>query len=55
MRNLKKVHFDRRRLPDAPIYWRQRGDDAFRPFTPTDYRSVRREFEAAERLELLDR
>jgi fatty-acyl-CoA synthase len=55
VRNLKRVHFCRRRLPDAPIYWRRRGDTAFCPFTTADYQALRREFDAAERLELLDR
>jgi fatty-acyl-CoA synthase len=55
VRNLKKVHFDRRRLPDAPLYWRSRGDAAFRPLTPEAYEGLRRQFAAAEKLELLDR
>jgi hypothetical protein len=55
VRNLKKLHFCRRRLPDAPIFWRTRGDTAYRPFTAADYAAVRREFEASERVELLDR
>jgi fatty-acyl-CoA synthase len=55
VRNLKAVHFDRRRLPDAPVYWRRRGDTAFQPFTADDFAALRREFEAAEREELLDR
>ena len=55
VRNLKKLHFCRRRLPDAEIWWRQRGDETFRPFRAEDYEALRREFEAAERVELLDR
>jgi len=55
VRNLKKVHFDRRRLPDAALYWRRRGDDRYRPFDAAAYQALRGEFEAAERLELLDR
>jgi len=55
VRNLKKLHFCRRRLPDAPIFWRTRGDSAYRPFTDADYQVVRRQFEASERVELLDR
>jgi fatty-acyl-CoA synthase len=55
VRNLKNVHFDRNRLPDAPIYWRGRTDQSFRPFTRQDYDRLREEFAAAERLELLDR
>jgi fatty-acyl-CoA synthase len=55
VRNLKQVHFDRRRLPDAPVYWRRRGDAAFHPFSAADYEALRQEFAAAEKLELLDR
>jgi fatty-acyl-CoA synthase len=55
VRNLKRVHFDRRRLPDAPIFWRRRGDDAFRPFDAAAYEALRAEFAAAEKLDLLDR
>ncbi len=54
VRNLKKLHFDRRRLPDAAIYWRQRGDESFRPFASDDYEALRRDFAAAEREHLLD-
>jgi hypothetical protein len=55
VRNLKGTHFNRRLLPDAPIYWRKRGDDAFKPFTKDDYEALRRDFEQAERLHLLER
>jgi hypothetical protein len=55
VRNLKKDHFNRDRLPDAPIYWRRRGDDRFHPFTAGDFAGLRREFDAAERGALLDR
>ena len=55
VRKLKAVHFDRRRLPDAEIWWRERGDPCFRPFRSADYEALRREFEAAERVSLLDR
>jgi len=55
VRNLKALHFCRRRLADAPIFWRTRGDTAFRPFSSADYQTVRRQFEAAERTEMLDR
>lgn len=55
VRNLKKVHFDRRRLLDEPIYWRRRGDSAFRPFSAADFAGLREEFERAERGQLLDR
>jgi len=55
IRNLKKVHFDRRRLPTEPIYWRRRGDSSYTPFTEADFETLRREFAAAEKLDLLDR
>ena len=55
VRNLKKVHFDLRRLGDAPVYWRQRGDTAFRRFGSEDLAALREEFVRAERVELLDR
>ena len=55
VRNLKKVHFDRNRLPDAPLYWRKRGDDSFKPLTAGDYDGLRKEFAKAEKLDHLDR
>jgi fatty-acyl-CoA synthase len=55
VRNYKKVHFDRNRLPDAELYWRRRGDTEFKPFGRADYDELRAEFGARERLELLDR
>jgi fatty-acyl-CoA synthase len=55
VRNLKRVHFDRRRLPDAQLYWRTRGDTSFRPFGAEDYEALRKDFERSERLALLDR
>lgn len=55
VRHLKREHFDRRRIPDAPIFWRRRGDRAYRPFTTSDWETVRGEFARAERLHLLDR
>ncbi len=55
VRNLKKDHFDRRRLPDAEIYWQRRGDRAYRVFTREDFAALQREFEASERSALLDR
>lgn len=55
VRHLKAVHFDRRRLPEAPLYWRERGDNAFKPFTADDFAKLREDFEQAERGQLLDR
>jgi fatty-acyl-CoA synthase len=53
VRHLKRDHFDRQRLPGSRIYWRERGDEAFKPFSPEDYEALRKRFEAAERLPLL--
>ena len=55
VRNLKRVHFDRHRLPDEPLFWRRRGSTTFEPFGADDFEALRREFAAAEKLELLDR
>ena len=55
VRELKRVHFNRRGLPGAPIYWRERGDRGFKPFTAADYEALREEFRSAERLSLLER
>jgi fatty-acyl-CoA synthase len=55
VRNLKQVHFDRRRLPDAPLFWRTRGDQSYRPFTAADFEKLRAEFTAREKSQLLDR
>jgi fatty-acyl-CoA synthase len=54
VRNLKGVHFDRRRLPDDPIFWRRRGETTFHPFEARDYEALRGKFVASERLGLLD-
>jgi hypothetical protein len=55
VRNLKLLHFDRRRLPEEPIYWRRRGEQGFRPFEAADYEQLRGEFARSERLALLER
>lgn len=55
VRHLKAMHFDRRRLPEEPIFWRERGDSAYKPFTPDDFTRLRQDFVRAERAELLDR
>jgi fatty-acyl-CoA synthase len=55
VRNLKQVHFDRNRLPDAPIFFRVRGDTTYRPFIAAEYAKLREEFAAREKLDLLDR
>lgn len=55
VRNLKKVHFDRNRLSNEPLFWRRRGDTAYRPLSAEDYAALRAEFARAEKLDLLDR
>jgi hypothetical protein len=55
VRNLKRVHFDRNRLANEPVYFRRRGDSSFRPLTAPEYAELRAEFAAAEKLDLLDR
>ena len=55
VRNLKKTHFDRNRLPDDSIFWRTRGDKGYRTFSVQDYEQLRETFAKAERLALLDR
>jgi fatty-acyl-CoA synthase len=55
VRNLKQLHYDRRRLPDDPIFWRRRGEEGFRPFEAADYENLRAEFVRSERLALLER
>ena len=55
VRNLKRVHFDRRRLRDAADLLaaaRRHGLPAVRR---ADYEALRHEFAAAEKLDLLDR
>ena len=55
VRNLKRDHFDLRRLADQPIYWRRRGDTGYRAFTRAEFDLLRKDFEAAERVALIDR
>jgi hypothetical protein len=55
VRNLKKVHFDKNRLGDAPVFFRRRGDTAYHPLTAAAYGKLREEFAASEKLDLLDR
>ncbi|MCZ6712605.1 MAG: AMP-binding protein [Deltaproteobacteria bacterium] len=55
VRNLKRVHFDRRRLPHDAIFWRERGDTSFKPLGREDFEALYAKFQAAERAHLLDR
>ena len=54
VRELKREHFHRGRLPGASLYWRERGDTAFKPFRRRDFDELRGRFAAAERERLLD-
>jgi len=55
VRTLKKEHFHRGRLEDAPLYWRRRGDTTFSWLSAQDFERLRAEFAAAERADLLER
>ncbi len=54
VRNLKKVHFDPRRVQD-PLWFRERGDTSYRPFGLAEFERLRVSFRAAEREQVLDR
>lgn len=54
VRELKRDHFHRERLPDAPLFWRERGDRAYRVFTDADFAQLRTRFQDAERHTLLE-
>jgi len=54
VRELKRDHFHRGRLPDAPLFWRERREGAFKPFTAADFEALRERFRAAERERLLE-
>jgi len=56
VRTYKQLHFDRRRVPpEEALFWRERGDTAFKPFGEEDFDHLREEFAAREKLDLLDR
>jgi fatty-acyl-CoA synthase len=55
VRNLKKAHFHPDRVGGDPLYWRRRGDAAFKPFDRDEFAALRREFAAAEKVDLLER
>jgi fatty-acyl-CoA synthase len=54
VRELKRQHFDLSRHPDMVLYFRERGDDTYRRFTPDDYDALRRRFADNGRAHLLD-
>ena len=55
VRHLKKDHYHRERLADAPLFWRERGDTTYREFSAADFEAVRERFRASERSDLLER
>ena len=52
-RELQKQKFDPDVVKD-PIYWRERGDNAFKRFTSNDYEQVKKKFEETGNKHLLD-
>lgn len=54
VRNLKAAHF-RPSVVSDPLFWRERGDNSFKPMTAQDYERLRARFVEAERLSLLER
>jgi fatty-acyl-CoA synthase len=54
VRELKREGFDLARHPEMALFFRQRGDDTYRRFTPDDYASLREQFTANGRVHLLD-
>jgi fatty-acyl-CoA synthase len=54
VRNLKSVHYDPRRVRE-PLYFRERGDDRYKPLRLEDFEAMRKRFAGAEKLDLLDR
>lgn len=54
VRNLKADHYHPERVPGS-IYWRERGDGGYKALADEDWQRLRTTFEAAERLDLLDR
>ncbi len=54
VRELKRDHFHRERLPDASLFWRERGDDAYRSFGAGYFAELRTLFQDAEREALLE-
>jgi len=53
VRDLKRSHYSPI-YTDDPVFWRRRGDSAYRQLTQDDYELLRTEFEAAERLNILE-
>ncbi len=54
-RPLKSENFNIERTPDMRVYFRQRGDDTFRPLTAGDFSEIKKHFVKTGREELLAR
>ena len=53
IRPLKRDHFNLKKHPEMIIYYRQRGDTTYHPFTPEAYLDTMRNFEKNGRLHIL--
>jgi len=53
VRDLKRSHYSPL-YSDDPVFWRRRGDSTYRLLTNDDYQALRTEFDAAERLQVLE-
>ncbi len=54
-RSLKSEHFNIERHPDMVVYFRQRGDEAYRPLTRDAFAAIQEHFSRMGREELLER
>ncbi|MFP4040594.1 MAG: AMP-binding protein [Desulfosudaceae bacterium] len=54
VRPFKRQHFNIKAHPDMEVYFRQRGDTTYHPFTPEAYQSLQQQFEATGRAHLLE-
>lgn len=54
VRPLKHEYFNLKWVPEGAIYFRQRGDDTYKPFTQTDLDTLKEEFKKNERIQLLE-
>jgi hypothetical protein len=54
IRSLKKEHFNIEKNPTMKVFYRQRGDKAYRPLTAEAFREIKSAFEENRRLSLLD-
>lgn len=54
VRPFKQAHFNIEKHPDMEVYFKQRGDNAYRRLTPEHYQAVKAEFAKNGRLSLLE-